>query len=371
MASHDSLATPPLFVSRRLVAIQALRGIAALMVVFHHVIHQFPDFLSQLPTEAGQAGVDLFFVISGFVMVYVTHKREQSARQFLMMRAIRIIPAYWFYTLAAGLLMFLLPKLFRANELTARHLILSLLFVPHEIGNNILSPVIKQGWTLNYEIFFYILFALTLAVWFSGRVALSAVVLVTLACAGHWARHEHYELGAISFYLDGILLEFVFGMLIARMLLDGRFPRLNPFAAAALIVAGFIALFAFDPWYSASTRTFIYGLPAAIIVFGALAFELNYQSLKLLAMEFIGNASYSIYLVHIFPIAAIRSFWAREHLSTRDPTSFILFMVLSVTAAIAFGAASYYAVERTSLRYLRNKVAHARLFIDRPASNDK
>lgn len=72
------LAVPTEFTSRRLVSIQCLRGIAALMVVFHHVLHQSPGFLALWPTEAGQAGVDLFFVISGFVMVYVTHDRERS-----------------------------------------------------------------------------------------------------------------------------------------------------------------------------------------------------------------------------------------------------------------------------------------------------
>lgn len=359
MPRPNQIVTPPRLSSRRLVTIQGLRGVAALMVVFHHAIHQFPGFAAVIQTEAGQAGVDLFFVISGFVMVYVTHERERSARQFLLMRAIRIIPVYWFYTLAAAILMFLLPKLFRANELSPRHLILSLLFIPHEIGDNNLSPVIKQGWTLNYEMFFYVLFAVAMAVCFSRRVAISATVIVVLVFAGCWARLGHYELGTAGFYLDSILLEFVFGMLLARMFLAGKFPPLRPFLALALAACGFFLMFALDPWYSAPMRAIVYGVPAAIIVFGALAFEMNCQSVHISFMEFIGNASYSIYLVHIFPIAAIRSFWAGEQLSTQSLASFTLFLIISVASAIAFGAASYYAVERTSLRYLRAKVTRA------------
>src|SRR5579863_4445650 len=84
----------------KIASVQYLRALAALMVVLHHATTQFSEFPAPFHTQAGQAGVDLFFAISGFVMVFVTSTREQSAGDFLLSRATRIIPIYWFYTFA-------------------------------------------------------------------------------------------------------------------------------------------------------------------------------------------------------------------------------------------------------------------------------
>ena len=356
-AENAPLAVPTEFTSRRLVSIQCLRGIAALMVVFHHVLHQSPGFLALWPTEAGQAGVDLFFVISGFVMVYVTNDRERSPQQFLAMRAARIIPVYWFYTLAAACLMFLLPQLFRANELTVRHLVLSLLFIPHRITKTaFLDPIVKQGWTLNYEVFFYVLFAIAMAVSVRRRVALAASVLVVFAAIGFSMRFTDFSLGAAGFYFHNIVLEFAFGMLIAIAFLQGKLKSLGAPLGVALVVAGFVALFALDAFYAESRRAFVYGIPAAAIVVGALAFESRSRALRLPFLQFTGDASYSIYLVHIFPVAILRALWPHGPLPMHAAVSFVLFLLLSVALVIGLAAVSYYAVERTSLKYLRKRI---------------
>ena len=347
------LVVPTEFSARRLVTIQWLRGIAALMVVLHHVLHQSPGFLAVWSTEAGQAGVDLFFVISGFVMVFVTHERERSPGQFLAMRAVRIIPVYWFFTLAAALMIFSLPRLVRSTELSVSHIVFSLLFIPHQAEDGLLNPIIKQGWTLNYEAFYYVLFALAIAIWASRRVTLAVGALTVLAAIGYWMEFTNYSLGTPRFYFNNIILEFALGMLIARAFLGGKLGWINSSAAAIMVVTGFIALFALDPFFAYPTRVLVYGIPAAIIVIGALAFEGRSGVPKISLLEFTGDASYSIYLVHIFPIVILRAFWP---LPMHGVPSFLLFLIVSVTLAIGMGAISYYSIEQTSLKYLRKKI---------------
>lgn len=351
-----SLGLPTKFTPRRLVAIQALRGIAALMIVVHHVQDQSPGFKAIWPTQAWQSGVDLFFVISGFVMVYVTHDRERSAQQFLAMRAARIIPVYWFYTLAAALLMFLMPQLFRSNELTVRHIVLSLLFIPHQTGNDSISPIVKQGWTLNYEVFFYILFAIAIYVSARRRVSLAVGALLGIVLTGYWMQHSDLSLGTADFYFHNILLEFAFGMVIAWVFLHGGFDAMGPKTGILLAVSGFASLFLLDPFYTSSTRALVYGVPAAAIVVGMLVFEIRSRPLRFRVLQFAGDASYSIYLVHGFPIAALRALWTHGPLPMSGIVSFVLFLAVSSALAVAMGALSYYTVERTSLKFLRKRV---------------
>lgn len=353
--SEDAqLAVPTRFTSQRLVTIQALRGVAALMVVFHHVLHQSPGFLAVLPTEAGQAGVDLFFVISGFVMVYVTQDRERSPQQFLAMRAARIIPVYWFYTLSAALLMFILPQLFRSNELSLKHVVLSLLFIPHQTGTDSISPVVKQGWTLNYEMFFYLLFAIAMMIALRHRATLAISALALMAITGYFLQFSGASLGTADFYFQNIILEFALGMAIGIIFLRGGLNRIGSTFGALMVAVGFCALFALDPLYASSTRILVYGLPAALIVIGVLAFESRSQVPRMQFMEFMGDTSYSLYLVHIFPVAILRAIWP---MPMDGAMSFTLFLAASVVSAVGMGAISYYAVEKTSLKYLRKVIA--------------
>jgi exopolysaccharide production protein ExoZ len=351
-----SVSVPTKYTPRRLATIQVLRGLAALMVVFHHVQDQSEGFRQIVSTQAGQAGVDLFFVISGFVMVYVTHDREQSPGQFLAMRAARIVPVYWFFTLAASLLIVLQPQLFRSNEATVRHVVLSMFFVPHNTVSGGLSPVIKQGWTLNYEAFFYVLFAIAMALSFRRRAGFSVWTLLGLAFIGYWLPLIGYSSTATNFYLNNIILEFAFGMLIAQAYLNGKFERIGPIFSVGLVAIGFIALFACDPLYSSSNRAFTYGLPAAAIVAGAVAFETRSDSFQKPFLQFVGDASYSIYLVHVFPVAMLRVIWPKIGLEMSGAGSFAAFLLAAFALSIAAGAVSYYLVEKTSLKFLRRKI---------------
>jgi exopolysaccharide production protein ExoZ len=248
--------------------------------------------------------------------------------------------------------MFAAHNLFRSNELTVRHVVFSMLFIPHQSGSPDLAPIVKQGWTLNYEAFFYVLFAIAMAISARRRAPIAITVLAAMAVAGYCMYFTGYSLGTAGFYFNGIILEFAFGMLIAKAFLNGWLERLNPIFGGILVVAGFVALFTLPDQVS---RELAYGVPAVAIVIGALAFERRFNVLKVPFLQFTGDASYSIYLVHIFPVAVLRALWP-HFMPMAGVVSFLLFLLLNVVSVIALGALSYHAVERTSLRYLRTKI---------------
>src|SRR5689334_16532037 len=145
-------------------SIQWLRGIAALMVVAFHTntlaLHPSArmDFLA-----IGETGVDLFFVISGFIMT-ITTVDKRAPGEFLRRRIIRVVPLYWMITLSYAALAVMAPTLFRSASPDFLHTLGSLAFVPqfHPLFPSAIWPVVIPGWSLNYEMFFYGIFALAL-----------------------------------------------------------------------------------------------------------------------------------------------------------------------------------------------------------------
>lgn len=351
LGTQSSLLDP----KQRILSIQYLRALAASMVVFHHARDQFADFPAPFHTSAGQAGVDLFFVISGFVMVLVTSTRERSPGQFLESRATRIIPIYWFYTFACFALMIVAPGMFRANEASARHLLLSLFFVPHTISatGGELSPLVKLGWTLNYEVFFYLVFAATMLMAPSKRILLTACLLAGLIAARPISSMLAIPIGDIgTFYTNQITGEFVLGMLIARAYFAQKLDWLPTIPAGIMVIIAAGAMILGAP-YVDSARLAVFGLPAAMIVVGFLAIERRgaFRCWPLLLL--VGDASYSLYLVQIFPIAILRNLWRRLDLPVHTMPWAILFVASCILAAILLALVSYFAVERPSLRWLR------------------
>ena len=135
--------------------IQLLRAAAVYAVVIHHADDPVTDYTGyDFGSVSTSSGVDVFFVISGFVMVYTTYKRTKNPFEFWRDRAIRIVPMYWIATLC---MISLYMIGFRPAELHAYELqdvISSLFFIPDVRADGIEKPIIPLGWTLNYEMFF-------------------------------------------------------------------------------------------------------------------------------------------------------------------------------------------------------------------------
>jgi hypothetical protein len=135
-------------------SIRTLRGLAALLVVGFHAAEK-----AGLSFKVGAIGVDLFFVISGFIIWVVTAQRPATPGTFLLNRAIRVVPLYWTITLLVAGLALLVPSLLASRVLDPARLLASLLFIPHLDAAGMPWPLLAPGWTLNHEAFFYLVFA--------------------------------------------------------------------------------------------------------------------------------------------------------------------------------------------------------------------
>lgn len=273
--------------------LQSLRALAAYLVVLLHCA----PLLEAIGVEPGavkfgNAGVHLFFVISGFIIVHTTAPGA-SASVFLAKRVTRVAPLYWLVTFFVFGLALAAPSLFGATRADPVALLKSLFFIPFEKANGLMMPLVFVGWTLNYEMLFYLLFAGGLM---AGR---RGVWLVAAALAGLAALHPLAPRGVARFYTDPIILEFAGGMMLGlayRRFAEWRVdvPALVP------IVAGLALMVAAQTFWPQLDLVVAYGGPSTLIVGGALLAEKRGQALQAPLIQTLGAASYSIYLSHFF-----------------------------------------------------------------------
>lgn len=328
-------------VKSEFVSVQYLRALAALLVVYYHATGQFAGFERALPREFGAAGVDLFFVISGFIMVAITAARPMPPALFLLRRVLRIWPIYALYTTLTAAAIVAVPFLFRDSVFTIEHYALSLLFIAHPepLSPATVSPMLKVGWTLNFEMFFYVLFALCL--WLGGRrkVALLGAIMAVLVTVGQMA---HF--GTVpAFYSDPIILEFLFGAAIGAWftMADAKLPP--NIVAVGLIVLGTALCLSLPMEIHRAVRS---GLGCAMILIGALSLERNRGVGDWRLPRLIGDGSYTLYLTHLSTVVALRQIWITFHLPETGLAVTLLFAAVCLTGATAIGVAAYWVIER-------------------------
>lgn len=329
---------------REFVSVQYLRALAALLVVCHHAGDQLRGSIGL--TDVGNAGVDLFFVISGFIMVAITEARPVPAPIFLLRRWLRIWPIYAFFTAITAIGILLAPGAFAHSVFTVKHLLLSLAFIAHaEPGAAAqVSPLMKIGWTLNYEMFFYVIF--TLCLWLGGRfrVAMLGAVLAGLIAAGKlWPPASPVA----SFYEDPIVLEFLFGAAIGVLLGGRRAEGFSRYSLLAAMAMGVMLCLVLPPEWHRSLR---FGVGAALLLFGAVAYERNFGVPRLPFLHLIGDSSYSLYLAHLYPLVALRLLWRAVGLPMSGAAA-IVYIALAAIAAIGAGLVSYLLVERPTVTW--------------------
>ena len=315
-----------------LYGIQYLRAFAALAVVLFHAAER-----SGYAFAIGAAGVDVFFVISGFIMWLIINRRPVSPGRFLAERFWRIVPVYWLATavMVAGALAGLFPNL----VLTVEHVAASFLFVPmRSPSSGEIWPVLVQGWTLNYEMVFYAVFAASLFLPARLRLAAVAAFFLALVAIGAVAESDN---PLVVTYTRPIVLEFVAGMMIGQLWLAGAVPK--AWGALALIVAalaGFATIavlrLPFDEW--------ICGPLACALVYGTAAIEKQGGLRYFRFPALLGDASYSIYLWHAFAISV--SAKVGGALGLPSPVIFLT----SIVSGVAIGLCGYYLVERPLLQ---------------------
>lgn len=313
---------------RHVIAIQMLRGIAASMVMFVHLDTELDRLhFARLGSDWLATGVDIFFVISGFIMWTSVERRGHiSATAFLRNRLIRIVPLYWVATSALVLVAFITPQLLRTTSLQPIHTIASYLFIParHPTTHNF-WPVLVPGWSLNYEMLFYVVFALGIALSANRRsVRFALIVLMILAVLGI-SRTVENRIDTAHFYANPIMLEFLIGMALGWACLGGWVR--STYAFLPVVMTGFVIL-----WPGAHAYSY---LPAAYI--GATMIVGGAVFLPQIApnpLSRLGDASYSLYLTHAMSLAAFAAFC--EHLDIKLPMTAFIVVSLAFALAVAF-----------------------------------
>lgn len=355
--------------TRRLDAVQILRAVAAGMIVLLHAEALFAIqgearglAMPRFTTLPLGAGVDLFFIISGFIIVYASERlfgAAGGAAAFLRRRLLRVVPLYWF---ALSLRLAVLLAGAAAGQATAPGLAdvaTSYLFIPfdaHGFGPDYPFPILDLGWTLNYEMMFYVVFAgaMMLARKASAQAApsdgtttretaaLATVGALSVCVLAGWVRPP--VLDQVRFWFRPIVLEFAAGIGLA--LLFRRGVRLGWVGGVVLCGLGIALWTTIDvgqfavsdaPMQCGWARTLIWGGGAVLVfarlVFGAFRFDhaLGRRVARL------GDASYALYLLHPFVFLAAKAVLPRVPLTTALLWPLTLLLVaVSILATLAF-----------------------------------
>lgn len=283
--------------------LQALRALAAWMVVIHHL--RAPLGLIWPPlgeTLVFAAGVDIFFVLSGYVMVASTRGRDVSPAVFIRRRLVRIAPLYWAVTAALVLMLLVGLSPVGVDTWRFRDIVGSFLFLGVERSDGYPGPLLGVGWTLAYEAFFYALFGLSLLARAKG-VMITIAALIVLVALGKAISPDAF---AARFYTAPILLEFVFGAGLAHLKLTQRGGAMLAAGFAGLAVGGAV-LAAVAPTgdlitpggAGAAGRAIWFGVPATLIVAGAISLERTGAICRSRFALDQGDASYALYLIHL------------------------------------------------------------------------
>lgn len=295
-----------------LLSIQALRAVAAALVVIYHLINAESVYGGGItvlggPAHFGFAGVDVFFVISGFIMATVTAGQFGSrarALDFLGKRAVRILPLYWICTAVIAAMVMLRPGSLDP-ALADRSLVHSLLLIPQEGG-----PLLVVGWTLTYELLFYAATALALAFgsrrhvpWLLLGWAASLLALQAVPAQGP----------IVALLTSPLSIEFIAGAAV------GLYWRKLPTALAwpamllALAWMATAAMVLIDvPGHGQTdgVRVIAFGLPAALLVAGVARLEHAGRVRVPRLAVILGDASYSLYLTHLFVMSIMGRLWS-------------------------------------------------------------
>jgi len=324
--------------SRRLDAIQLLRALAALSVVLAHALHETGGHED---ASNFSYGVDVFFVISGFIMAHTSLRefgRPGASMRFFTRRLARVAPLYWLLTTAMLLGALVAPSLLNVPTGGMGHILASYLFIPDARGAGEMRPVMALGWTLNYEMFFYFLFSLALLAPARAGLAWLAALLPLLVLYGAFSGSSDPR---VTFWTNPILLEFLAGVFVA--LLHDRGLRVSPRLTLALLALGLLGYFprqfGVEPDME---RAILCGLPAALLVTGATLGPISTTGRLAAWGVALGDASYSLYLVHPFILRPLRVVW----LKAAGPHLDAVFVALAVLGAVAVALALYRGVER-------------------------
>ncbi len=360
------------FRARQLNLIQLSRALAAIAVVLFHIdlcsneILNTPFFFGVF--KFGLSGVDYFFVLSGFIIVYTQHQDflKQSFtkfRLFLLRRFIRILPIHWLITLSIILVLLLFPWIEPPNPINLGFAIRSFLLIPQS-----LPPINNVAWTLTLIVFFYFVFSLNYVLprrWYFVIVAFIIGASATQFIGAFVISPIEYPRWKLIF--NSLNLEFLFGCIAAYIVLNYSLKYRKTIFFLGL---AFFLLLAFAQTYKfidevniisvggidlAIDRTIFFGIPCLFLVMGAASIDIQEGINVPKPLIYLGNASYSIYLAHSPLVYGFSQVSSQFNLNTILGNSDILGWFIAI-AAIAISCIFYNLIEKPLTSYLRKQL---------------
>jgi exopolysaccharide production protein ExoZ len=340
-----------------------MRALAALLVVAGHAMYEATAingaqrYGSILDSSFWLAGVDLFFILSGFIMMWTFAGRfgePGAAREFLTRRIIRIGPPYWFFTALMIVAIALFPDHVETTSFTPVHALLSLLFIPHLASQGGIHPILLHGWTLIYEMFFYLIFAAALLLKMKNGVTAIVVIFMTLNAIGNFS--GVLPVGLALFFSDPIIFEFLLGIGFYFMQDDGWLSAERLYCVlAGCLIAG-LSAYAFGLW--SENRFFYFGLPAfASFAFGYYMLT-DGRARFWMFLVLVGEASYALYLSHPFVLELVK--WGLSAVRVESAGFIALYVVTGVTLATLTSIIFWNTIERPLNRRLSRWLVDAR-----------
>lgn len=341
-------------------SIQTLRAVGALLVALMHLLYFYGDSMKYIggPAPAmsgfhwfegwGGTGLQIFFVISGFIMAYLNAIGEtRSFRDFAVRRITRVVPLYWILTL------FWAYVCFAPGTFPVKRVLESLFFIPRPDNTAVLGP----GWSLNLEMFFYAIFGLSTLV-FRASFLWVAMVFIVFNVLKSVTGFYVFDL-----YSDPIVWNFVAGIAIFHLHRQPWALRESRTIFAAGVVLLLSAIFWHQPDKSYGLRQFMpWGVPSMLLVLGAVSMEAAGHGRRLFGSRImleLGNASYALYLVHTICFVGVSHVLLYDlALQQYIGPDLTVLSYLAVCCLIAI--AVHHLVEKPVTRYIRKGIAWAK-----------
>lgn len=348
----------------RLDNIQLLRAVAVFCVLISHVAFELKRLLADKVTTfndkffPGDFGVDLFFIISGFIMVYTCWDKfadKGASVDFVKRRLVRIVPLYWITTSLMIAIIIAMPDKVHSATSDIWQWITSYLFVPYaREGDGFIRPVLGLGWSLQYEMAFYAVFAIGL--FFSRNLGMFIVIGGVIAM---------YLLANVAgdgttlarFIGHQIILEFSLGAILGGLYMTGS--RLSKRVCVAMAVTG-VGLLLLSPNFNEfvdANRLIYYGFPAMLIV-SAVVFHESKTTAKVPGSALlIGETSYSIYLTHPFVVGIMAMLVGKLGLleTASAMQIFFIYGVGTVLLSLIVGIAGHYILDAPLTNWIKRK----------------
>lgn len=344
----------------RLDSIRALRGIAVLLVLFSHLMAVERNFSSdRLLSDwwiIGFSGVDLFFVISGFIMVYVTRHTMpgfKSSLRFLIARVTRIYPLYWVVSFALLLVWLQEPALVYASANMSPDILRSFLLFPAAR-----DPLLPVGWTLIHEMYFYLIFGFLLL--FPRKFMLVILLLFAGAAIIGYGAFAAQFAPVQRIIFSPLIFEFIGGALIAMAVLRWQFANWKWITCAGMVI--FLAAIVFSGFFADGNfwdhwlRPFIFAPAASLFVFGFIVMEKSGKIFPRFLL-WVGDQSYSLYLTHLLTLSLFGRIWGWY--ASPSILDNVLMLPILLAISLVIGQVTFVLLERPLLSgsyWLRKKL---------------